>query len=122
MTTIPGLEPTNTRDTCRCGAPITHTHDDPHVAGLPITIDTQPTTPTAALTAIINGQRVVYTSTYKRDRGAGTAKDHRRWRPPQFALDFDQPLHVEHQCGITHPPPPPPPAPAWPDATTPPPF
>ena len=122
MTTIPGLEPTTTRDRCRCGAAITHTYDDPQALALPITIDTAPTTPAAALAAIVNGSRVVYTSTYKRDRGAGVAKDHRLWRPAQFALDFDRPLHVEHRCGVTHPPPPPAQSLAWPDDHSPPPF
>ena len=121
MNTIPGVDPTPTRDRCRCGAAIIHTYDDPDALGLPITINREPTTPTAALAAIVNGRQVVYASRYKRDRGAGTAADYRLWRPAQYALDFPKPLHVEHVCGETYPQPEAATV-EWPDDHTPPPF
>ena len=122
MTTIPGLDATNTRDRCRCNAHVIHTLDDPDVLAIPITIDASPTTPAAALAAIVNGSRVVYSTRFKRERGAGVARDFRAWATFQFRLDFDRPLHVEHRCGVTHPPPPPAQSLPWPDDHTPPPF
>lgn len=106
----------------RCHADVIHTFDDPDVAGLPITINPNPTTVKAALVAIVGGYRVVYANPYKRDRGAGVGKEFRHWRPPQYTADFDKPLHIEHRCGVTDPPPPPPPQMTWPDDSTPPPF
>lgn len=113
-----------TRDRCGdCGAAVIHTHDDPDVCGIPITVDRAPVSVTAALHAVVEGHRVVYSSDYKRDRGQGVAREFRLWRPAQFAVDFDRPLHPAHVCGVTRAP-----APTvdhtaeWPDATTPPPF
>ena len=109
-------------DRCRCGAAVLHVLDDPDALAFPVTIDAQPTTPAAALAAIVNRCHVVYSIRYKRERGAGTSRDFRAWSTFQYALDFDRPLHVEHRCGVVHPPPPAPPAMTWPDDTTPPPF
>lgn len=113
-----------TRDHCgNCNAAIIRTWDDPDALGLPVTLNAQPTTPTAALAAIVtSGATVCYSTSYKRDRGAGVGKDFRYWRPAQYAVDFAKPLHVEHHCGAIHPPLPPTPPMAWPDDTTPPPF
>ena len=121
---LPGLEPSTTRERCRCGAAIIRTYDDPDVAGIPVTVNREPTTPTAALAAIVNGRTVVYASRFKRDRGAGVGTDFRHWRPAQYAVDFTKPLHVEHVCGETYPPAEPDDTVTrmWPDATTPPPF
>ena len=113
-----------TRDRCRhCNAAVIRILDDPAALGLPVTLNAQPTTPTAALAAIVTTNATVcYSTAYKRDRGQGVGKDFRYWRPAQYAVDFPKPLHVEHACGVTYPPPPPPPPMAWPDDHTPPPF
>lgn len=112
----------HTCDTCK--QPVIHTYDDPEALALPVTINREPTTPTAALAAIINGRTVVYASRYKRDRGAGVGTDFHLWRPAQFTVNFTKPLHVEHACGEDYPPAEPDDTVTrmWPDATTPPPF
>jgi hypothetical protein len=91
----------------RCGTPVRHIHDEPST-GIPITINTTPTTWTAALHAILQGRTAVLAQQGRGPRGTPTTTYWRitGWRIPDGPRPGDT-IHTQHHCG-THDPPPPP--------------
>lgn len=94
----------NHHDCPTCQAPTRRIYDA-DTCGIPIVINTNPTTRRAALAAIVTGARAVVAVTTRGDRGRVTTV----WRRLNHASITSAWLaggqhHTEHVCGSTHPP------------------